>query len=152
MAESFPFPIPTFFFEVTIDGTEISFQEVTGLEMSAELLEYRHGNNPNFITQKRVGMRKASTITMKKGIFKSDSRVLDKFNKIIKEKEYYSNNGKPIPLKISLLDEEGEAVMVWNVANAVPLKMSGPTLKSDTNEVAIETIEFAHEGIETSFA
>ena len=151
MAESFPFPIPTFYFNVNIQGIgDISFQEVSGLEMSAELLEYRHGNNPNFITQKRVGMRKASTISMKKGVFKGDSDLLNTYNKII-DKEYYSSHGNPISLIISLFDEKKETIMKWNIANAVPLKMSGPTLKSDTNEVAIETIEFAHEGIETSF-
>ena len=149
MAESFPFPIPTFYFEATISGKTISFQEVSGLEQSAELLEYRHGNSKNFITQKRVGMLKASTITFKKGIFKGDSELLDTFNKI-HDKEYYSH-GDPIPLKVSLLDEKGETVIYWNISNAVPLKMSGPTLKSDTNEVAIETIEFAHEGIEACF-
>ena len=149
MAESFPFPVPTFHFEATIAGKSISFQEVSGLEQSAELLEYRHGNSKNFITQKRVGMLKASTITFKKGIFKGDKDLLDTFN-AIHDKDYYSH-GKPIALKVSLLDEKGETIMYWNVANAVPLKMTGPTLKSDTNEVAIETIEFAHEGIEAKF-
>jgi phage tail-like protein len=37
--------------------------------------------------------------------------------------------------------------MVWTLANAWPTKISSTDLKADGNEVAIETIEIAHEGI-----
>ena len=48
---------------------------------------------------------------------------------------------------ISLLDEEGKATMVWKLANAWPTKISGTDLKADGNEVAVETLEIAHEGL-----
>jgi len=35
----------------------------------------------------------------------------------------------------------------WNFENAWPLKVSGPTPKSDSNEYGIEEIVIAHEGI-----
>ena len=37
--------------------------------------------------------------------------------------------------------------MVWSLTNAFPMKITGTDLKSDSNEVAIETIEIAHEGL-----
>jgi phage tail-like protein len=37
--------------------------------------------------------------------------------------------------------------MVWKVINAWPVKVQSPDLKSDGNEVAIETLELAHEGL-----
>jgi phage tail-like protein len=49
---------------------------------------------------------------------------------------------------ISLLNENHDPVMVWKVHNAFPVKCEGPQLKASTNEVAIESIEVAHEGLE----
>ena len=37
--------------------------------------------------------------------------------------------------------------MVWKVVEAWPAKVAGTDLKADANEIAIETIELAHEGI-----
>ena len=143
------FPIPKFFFKVSIDGKEIPFQEVTGLDQEADSLEYRHGNDKTFVTRKRAGMIKTSNITMKKGVFKGDSELLDIFKKLYAHN--YGTQGKPIPLVITLQDEKGETVLTWNVAEAVPLKFSGTDLKSEANEIAIESIEFAHSGIEAKF-
>ncbi|GAB7215208.1 phage tail protein [Dickeya oryzae] len=51
---------------------------------------------------------------------------------------------------INLLDESGSPAMTWKLKNAWPTKISGTDLKSDGNEVAVETIELAHEGLEVS--
>ena len=50
-------------------------------------------------------------------------------------------------LIISLLNENHEPVMTWKAVNAFPVKIEGPGLKSTGNEVAIESIEVAHEGV-----
>jgi phage tail-like protein len=39
-------------------------------------------------------------------------------------------------------------VIVWKVKRAWPVKIQGSDLKADANEVAIETLEVAHEGLE----
>ena len=57
------------------------------------------------------------------------------------------NTIKRLPVTISLLDEAGKAVMVWTLTNAWPTKITGTDLKSEGNEVAIETIEIVHEGL-----
>ena len=51
-------------------------------------------------------------------------------------------------LTISLLDESHNPVMTWKVNRAFPVKVEGPQLKASGNEVAIESIELAHEGLE----
>ena len=61
--------------------------------------------------------------------------------------EIKMNTIKRVPVTISLLDEAGAPTMVWTLANAWPTKITGTDLKSDGNEVAIETIEIVHEGI-----
>jgi phage tail-like protein len=37
--------------------------------------------------------------------------------------------------------------MVWTLANAWPTKITSTELKSEGNEVAVESIEIAHEGL-----
>lgn len=134
-------PLPKFYFQVKWDSEELSFQEVSGLDIEAQPIEYRHGNSKEFSTIKMPGIQKSSNITMKKGIFKSDNKFWDWFSEI------KMNTIKRVPVTISLLDETGAATMVWNVKNAWPTKITGTDLKSDSNEVAIESIEIAHEGI-----
>ncbi|MEC8883208.1 MAG: phage tail protein, partial [Bacteroidota bacterium] len=51
-------------------------------------------------------------------------------------------------ITISLLNEEHAPVVVWKVKNAFPIKVQSTDLKSDANEVAIESIEIVHEGLE----
>jgi phage tail-like protein len=137
-------PLPKFHFQVKWDSEVLSFQEVSGLDIEAQPIEYRHGDSPQFSTIKMPGIRKSSNITMKKGVFKSDNKFWDWFNQI------KMNTIKRIPLTISLLDEEGSPTMVWSIANAWPTKISGTDLKSDGNEASIESIEIAHEGVTIS--
>lgn len=135
-------PIPKFYFEVKWDDQVMSFQEVAGLDAQSEPIEYRHGDSPLFSVVKMPGIKKYGNITMKKGIFKSDNKFWVWFEKI------KMNTIKRVPITISLLDEAGEPTMVWTLANAWPTKITGTDLKSDSNDVAIESIEIAHEGIE----
>ncbi|WP_294311352.1 phage tail protein, partial [uncultured Chryseobacterium sp.] len=47
----------------------------------------------------------------------------------------------------SLLDENGNPAVVWKVKNAFPVKLQSTDLKAEGNEVAVETLEIAHEGL-----
>ena len=119
----------------------MSFQEVSGLETETQIIEYRHGNNPVFSTIKMPGIAKFGNITMKKGVFISDNKFWDWYSQI------KMNTIKRVPVVISLCDEAGAPKMTWTLANCWPTKISGTDLKSDANEVAIESIEIVHEGI-----
>jgi len=135
-------PLPKFYFTVeTKDLAAATFQEVSGLDVEAQMIEYRHGNSPDFSTIKMPGIKKYGNITLKKGIFKSDNKFWDWFNKI------KMNTIERQAVTISLLDEAGSATMVWTLKNAWPTKITGTDLKSDGNEVAVETLEIAHEGL-----
>jgi len=134
-------PLPKFHFQVKWDATVMSFQEVSGLDVEAQPIEYRRGDSPEFSTIKMPGIKKSGNITMKKGIYKSDNKFWDWFNQI------KMNTIKRLPVTISLLDEAGAPTMVWTLANAWPTKITGTDMKSDGNEVAIESIEIVHEGL-----
>lgn len=134
-------PLPKFHFNVKIGDDEVAFQEVSGLDMETEPLEYRAGNSPEFWKVKMPGMKKFSNITLKKGMFKSDNKFFTWFEKV------KMNVIERKPMTISLLDESQAPVVTWSVKNAFPIKISGTDLKAEGNEIAIETIEVAHEGI-----
>ncbi|OOC12169.1 phage tail protein [Dickeya dadantii] len=142
-------PMPKFHFEVKWDsgaGASMvaSFQEITGLDIEAQIIEYRAGNSPVFSTIKMPGIIKSGNVTLKKGIFVKDNNFYDWFSKI------KMNTIARTAVTINLLDESGSPAMTWKLKNAWPTKVSGTDLKSDGNEVAVETIELAHEGLEVS--
>ena len=114
---------------------------VVPLDVEAQIIEYRAGDNPVFSATKMPGLKKSGNVTMKKGVYKSDNKFWAWFSQI------KMNTIKRLPVTISLLDEAGGTTMVWTLTNAWPTKITGTDLKSDGNEVAIETIEIVHEGI-----
>jgi phage tail-like protein len=134
-------PLPKFYFQIKWDSVEMHFQEVSGLDMEAQPIEYRAGSSKQFSSLKMPGLKKFSDVTMKKGVFKGDNKLFDWF------KENNMNTIKRKPVTISLLDESGAPTMVWKLANAWPTKVSGTDLKASGNEVAVETIVVAHEGL-----
>jgi len=134
-------PMPKFYFKVTWGGKEIAFQEVSGLDIQSEEIKYRHGNSKEFSVIKMPGMKKFGNVTMKKGVFKGDNKFWDWL------KQIELNKIKRVPVIISLLDQGDKAVMTWTLLNAWPTKISSTDLKSEGNEVAIETIEIVHEGL-----
>lgn len=136
-------PLPTFHFEVDITdvGTKLPFQEVSGLDIETQVIEYRAANAPRFSPVKMPGMVKFGNVTLKKGVFAHDSRFFDW------QKNIAMNTIKRSTVTITLLDESGRPTMIWTLQNAWPTKVTGTDLKADGNEVAVESIEFAHEGI-----
>jgi phage tail-like protein len=134
-------PMAKFQFEVKWDDKVMSFQEVSGLDVEAQPIEYRHGDSKVFSPIKMPGIKKFSNITLKKGVFANDSKFTDWLNQI------KLNTVKRSTAIISLLDEAGKPTMVWTLINAWPTKITGTDLKADANEVAIESIEIAHEGL-----
>jgi len=136
------YPLPTFHFSVQWGGTRIGFSEVTGLTQENQAIEYRDGSFPEYSSIKMPGLRKFSNVTLKRGVIKADNEFFQWLSTI------KLNTVERRDLVISLLNENHEPVMTWKVQNAFPVKLEGPQLKASANEVAIESIELAHEGLE----
>jgi len=51
-------------------------------------------------------------------------------------------------MAIIVLDEEGNPKSRWEFREAWPTKYDAPDLNATANEVAIETLEIAHEGMQ----
>lgn len=132
-------PLPKFYFSVQLGDDKMSFQEVSGLESETKIIEYRHGDNKSFYPIKMPGLGRVGNVTMKKGIFVNDSKFWDWYNEI------KMNIIKRRTVVINLLDETGAPKMTWTLNNAWPTKITGTDLKSEGNEVAVESVEIAYE-------
>jgi phage tail-like protein len=138
-------PLPKFTFSVQLgDDISVNFQEVSGLESETHPIEYRHGNNPVFSPIKMPGLGRVGHVTLRKGIFVNDTGFWDYYNDI------KMNTIKRRTVVVRLLDETGAPKMVWTLDNAWPTKIIGTDLKSEGNEVAVESIELAFETLTVS--
>ncbi|WP_415712882.1 phage tail protein [Maridesulfovibrio sp.] len=141
MADDIVYPLPAFHFSVSLDGEELGFSEVSGLTMETQVIEYRDGLSKSYGAMKMSGLPKNSNITLKRGIVPSNNKFFDWINKT------KLNKPERKDLSIMLLNEEHSPVMTWKITKAWPVKVEGPSLKASGNEVAIESIELAHEGM-----
>jgi phage tail-like protein len=135
------YPIPKFHFQVEWGGSRIGFTEVSGLDITTEVMEYRDGASPEYSKIKMPGQRTFSNITLKRGTFAGDNEFYDWFNTV------NLNQIERRDLTISLLNENHEPVVVWKVKNAWPSKVTPTDLNAEGNDVALETLELAHEGL-----
>lgn len=135
------YPLPKFHFRVEWGGSKIGFTEVTGLNIENEMIEYRDGSSPEYHKVKMPGLQKYGNITLKRGMFNGDNEFFQWLNTVSLSKVERRD------VSIALLNENHEPVYIWRVKNAFPVKVVAPDLKSDANEVAVETIEIAHEGL-----
>ena len=133
-------PYKSFNFIVEIDGiARAAFSEVSGLESETAVIEYRSGQD--FVTRKLPGLTRYANIVLRHGVTK-DHELWD-WRKNIVEGNPDRRNGS-----IKLLDDQLNEVLRWNFRDGWICKWVGPTLNAKSNEVAIETIEIAHEGLE----
>ncbi len=136
-------PLLKFYFAVSIGSQDntVSFQEVSGLETETQPIKYRHGDSKLFSTIKMPGIAKYGNVTLKKGIFVNDNNFWKWYDAI------KMNAIKRETVTIKLLDESGSPTMTWTLTNAWPTKITATDMKSDSNEVAVETLEISHEGL-----
>jgi phage tail-like protein len=126
---------------VSDDGTAVSgaFTEVTGLELEIPPIEYR-GGAEDITVRKIPGLRKVSPITLKRGI----TGHVGFWNWVV---EAVNGKVRRTSGSISMLDENRQEVMRWNFTRAWPTKYTGPSLGAAKNEIAMETLVLAIEGL-----
>jgi phage tail-like protein len=134
-------PFNNFNFLVEIDGiTRAAFQQVSGFDSTIDVIEHREGGE-NTTTRKLPGLTKFSNIVLKWGI--TDDMELYQWHRDAVQGAVERRNGSIIGL-----DRQGQEVVRWNFFHAWPSKYDGPDYNAEGNDVAIETLELAHEGVE----
>lgn len=141
-------PYGDYSFQVTIegvteDGAQVrgGFTAVTGLEATIDVIEYRNGNEVGATVRKIPGLAKFSNIKLKRGVI-GDLSIWNWFESAL------DGNVQRADGTIVLLDESRQPVMSWRFRRGWPCRWKGPKLRAQRNEVALETLEICHEGLE----
>ena len=112
---------------------------IAWIDSVADVMEYREGDMVR-TPMKIPGLKKYSNITLKKGL--ADSKVM--YDWVIAGVDGAVQRKT---ITISLMDETAAVVASWQVINAWPMKYTAPDFNATSSEVAIETLEIAHEGM-----
>ena len=127
-------PMSGYNFRVEIDGiTRAGFKDCSGLEASQEAGTYREGTDRALTMRKMPGLITYGDITLSRGIT-TDSELWTWRRTVMGGVPDRRN------LSVVLMNNLGE--------DAWPTKWTGPSLDASSDEVAIETLELAHEGFE----
>ncbi|MFC1603760.1 phage tail protein [Planctomycetota bacterium] len=135
------YPLPAYNFRVTINGTPMSFSQVSGISREHETVTYRHGFS--FWEGEDITayyFKKYAPITFKKGTIKGVSFLYE-----------WLREEKIRPMEVSLCDESGKPVVSWRIAKAIPVKLEAPTFDASTKEVSIESLEVMAAGISIEY-
>jgi len=128
-------------FAVEADGTIVaSFSECSGLAATVQSDRWEEGG-VNFTTYKFPGRTDFGNLTLKHGV--TDS--LDLYNWFLKVVQGVQCR-KTVTIKLLTSDMQ-EVIRSWHLVHAFPVKWIGPSLQAGSNALAIETLEFAHDGL-----
>ncbi len=128
--------VPVFRFLVSTGGNSLGvFTECTLPVIEWELEDVKEGGQNNFVHQ-LPGRRKAARLTLKNGVGKS--ALMDWFWQLLEGKIVR----KSLTVQLLQTQDTNSVVMSLHIQKAYPVKWSGPTLKSDDNSIAIQTVEF----------
>jgi phage tail-like protein len=135
-------PYQHYNFLVEIDGVpRAGFTEVSGMTTDTDPIPYREGADKVLHARILTGLRKYTPIVCKRG-WTQDKFLwqwrLDIIRGTVRRRD----------ADIVLLDEQRTEVLRWRVSEAWVSKWETSPLNAKTNEVAIESIELQHEGLE----
>lgn len=134
-------PYASYNYKLEIDGIQSGgFSECTGLQVESTPIEYREGTE-DITARKLPGLIKYGNITLKRGV--TVSQDLMNWLKFVQDGDIQRRN-----VSIVLQNELKQDKVRWNLREAWPTKWTGPDMKATSDEVAIESIEICHEGLE----
>lgn len=134
-------PFRNFNFMVELDGiVQGSFTECSGLGSTTEVIENREGGD-NVTVRKLPGKNTFTDITLKWGL--TDSTELWDWRQQIVDGSVVRKNGSIVVFDLANSNE----VARWNFVRAWPTKWEGPSFSAKGNDIAIDTLVLAHEGL-----
>jgi phage tail-like protein len=131
------YPLAAYNFRVTVGEETMSFTEVSGLVREYQTLTYKHGLSyweGESITRFRYD--KYEQMTMKKGVIAGKKKLYEWLDSVDKKN-----------LSVSMCDETGAAVVIWQIKKAMIVKLEAPSFQANNNEAAIETLTLMVSGI-----
>lgn len=140
MANQPNYPV-SFYFELSFEGEDAAFQEVTGISKELILEEVQSGGENRF-SYLLPTTSKNQNLVLKRALVPTGSKFIDWCERTIDTG--LETTIKTHDVSLSLLDPDGNPLVIWTFFNAYPIKYSVSDFKSDVNKLAIETIELAY--------
>lgn len=140
-------PLIGFSFSLDMSGQiKGFFTEVSGLSSETDIVEHKatDPSGRDFI-QKIPGRTKYGDITLKRGI--TDSMDMWKWRQLV---EKGNITGARVNCTITMYDQALTPVAKWDLTNAWPSKITGPSMQSDGNNLGVEELTITHEMMERS--
>ena len=138
-----PDPYRQFNFRLEVDGLQLAnFCEVSLGAALTEVVEYRDGTDKTGV-RKLPGLTRYSNVVLKRGI--TSSLELYQWHRMVAEGRTGDARRN---VAVILSDEMGNEVARYSLRNAWPVKYEAPSFNAMGNDVAIESIELTHEGLE----
>ncbi|MBM6924803.1 phage tail protein [Pseudoflavonifractor phocaeensis] len=147
------YPLTKMNFLVSVDEVNgvAAFNEVTGIDASVDVIEFRQGNSSSLAPVKIQGLVKHGNITLKMGYTKDQDFKTWIQNCVSEHRGETPRRNVTIEL-IDISDGAPQAIqetvtgtLTWILKDAWVCKYNGPDLNASTSEVAIETVEIAYE-------
>ncbi|MBN1641152.1 MAG: phage tail protein [Anaerolineae bacterium] len=138
-------PLAGFNFRLDV-GERIAgyFTECSGIGSEHDIIEHKVVDTQGHeIVRKIPGRLKWSDVTLKRGIT-SNLEIWNWRDLVVQGKMSDARQN----CSIVMLSRDYQEVAIWNFYNAWPSKVSGPSLKADSNEFGIEEVTIVHEGME----
>ena len=139
-------PLRNFRYRLEIDNiTQAGFSEVAIAETTIDAVDYREGNEAPHV-RKLSGLTKYGNITLKWGLTIGGSSLeLFRWHQDVSAGQIKERRKKVV---IVVQDEAGGDAARFVVTDAWPIKYDPSDLNAKGNEVIIELLELANEGIE----
>jgi phage tail-like protein len=138
-------PLISAWFSVEFQGSiKGAFRECTGLGSENAVVTEKASDEKGQMVYKRLpGRMQWADITLRRGI--TDEMDMWKWRKLCEQGKIDEarKNGS-----IVMYDTKGTEVARWNLTNAWPSKLTGPTANAGDNQVGIEEMVITHEGYE----
>ena len=137
-------PLLGFNFLLELEGAIAGyFTECTGIGSEHEIIEHKVVDKQGHeVVRKIPGRMKWQDITLKRGIT-SDLQIWKWRETVIQGKMADARK----PISITMLTRDYQPVAIWHFTNAWPSKVTGPTMKSDSNDIGVEELVLVHEGM-----
>ncbi len=136
-------PLVSFQYAVEIQGKVSGyFTECSGLGSEHEVIDHKITEKGKEIIRKIPGRIKWENIVLKRGI--TETMDIWEWRKKVEDGKVDEARANG---SIVMMDQHLNPVARWNFENAWPVKVTGPSMKSDSNEVGIEELTIAHEGL-----
>jgi phage tail-like protein len=134
-------PFPVYKFWIEIDSVIVGqFQECSGLRMERAVETIEEGGVNDHV-HLLPGRNKYSNITLKNGMVSSDE-LWSWY-----QEGLFDAKVKRVNFSILLRDVKGDVAKRWNIIQGFPVKWEGPQFTTDSNQIAVETLEIAHHGL-----